>query len=130
MSWKVAGLLCAIAALHADYTYVGKPNLLPGALTTPARPGEVLLLWGTGFGPSSPATPAGQLVTQAAPLANRVTVLIGGVQSDVQWAGISGAGLWQVNVVVPDGLADGDATVVAGVGGVSAQGGVYLTVQR
>jgi uncharacterized protein (TIGR03437 family) len=119
-----------VAALHADYTYVGKPDLLPGALTTPARPGEVLLLWGTGFGPSSPATPAGQLVTQAAPLANRVTVLIGGVQSDVPWAGISGAGLWQFNVVVPDGLADGDATVVAGVGGVPAQAGAYLTVQR
>jgi uncharacterized protein (TIGR03437 family) len=59
-----------VAAQHVGYSYVGKPNLLTGVTTTPAQPGEVIVLWGTGLGPSNPATPAGQLVTQAAPLAN------------------------------------------------------------
>jgi uncharacterized protein (TIGR03437 family) len=59
-----------------------------------------------------------------------VTLLIGGAQADVQWAGISGAGLWQINVKVPDTLPDGDALVVAQVGGLQTQGGAYLTVQR
>jgi uncharacterized protein (TIGR03437 family) len=119
-----------LAAQHVGYSYVGKPNLLSGTPTTPAKPGEVIILWGTGLGPSNPATPAGRLVTQAAPLANPVTVFIGGAQADMQWAGISGAGLWQINVKIPDSLPDGDAVVVAEVDGVQTQGGAYLTVQR
>ena len=119
-----------VAAQHADYSFVGKPNLLSGATTTPAKPGEVVLLWGTGFGPSDPATPAGQLVTQAAALANRVTVLIGGEQADVQWAGITGAGMWQINVAVPGDLANGDATVVVEAGGLRTQGNALITIQR
>jgi uncharacterized protein (TIGR03437 family) len=118
-----------LAAQHADYSFVGKPGLISGVTTTPAQPGEVVILWGTGLGPSNPTTPAGELVTQAEPLANQVTVSIGGVQVNAQWAGISGAGLWQINVQVPSSLPDGDALVVAQVGGVQTQGGAYITVQ-
>ena len=119
-----------LAAQHADYSYVGEWNLLSGVSTTPAQPGEVIILWGTGFGPSNPATPAGQLVTQAAPLANQVRVSIGGVQAAAQWAGISGAGLWQINVQVPDSLPDGDAVVAAQVGGAQTQGNAFITIQQ
>jgi uncharacterized protein (TIGR03437 family) len=59
-----------VAALHADYSLIGAPNLLPGAVTTPAKPGEIILLYGVGFGPANPPQPSGQLVTTAAPLAN------------------------------------------------------------
>jgi uncharacterized protein (TIGR03437 family) len=119
-----------LAAQHADYSYVGKPGLISGVTTTPAQPGEVVILWGTGVGPSNPATPAGELVTQAEPLANQVTVSIGGVQVNAQWAGISGAGLWQINVQVPSSLPDGDALVVAAIGGVRSQDGAFITVGR
>ena len=119
-----------VAAQHPDYSYVGRPNLLPGVTTTPVKPGGIVILWGTGFGPTTPVTPSGQLVLQAAPLANRVSVLVGGVQADVQWAGISGAGLWQINLKVPDSLPDGDALVVAEVGGVRTQDNAFITVGR
>jgi len=119
-----------LAAQHADYSFVGKPGLISGVATTPAQPGEVVILWGTGLGPSSPATPAGELVTQAAPLANQVTVSIGGVQVDAQWAGISGAGLWQINVQVPNSLPDGDQAVMVQIAGVSSQGGAFVTTRR
>ena len=36
------------ASQHADYSFV--------AATRPARPGEIVILWGTGFGPTTPAT--------------------------------------------------------------------------
>ena len=39
------------AAVHPDGTYVGDPALLAGIGATPARPGEIVSLYGSGFGP-------------------------------------------------------------------------------
>ena len=47
-----------VAAQHADYTYVGKPGLIAGVTTQPAKPGEMILLYGTGFGPTNPPLPS------------------------------------------------------------------------
>jgi uncharacterized protein (TIGR03437 family) len=118
-----------VAALHADYTLVGSANLLPGVTTQPAQPGETILLYGTGFGPTSPALPTAQLVTTPAVLANSVQVTIGGVAAAVVYAGLVESGLYQLNVTVPT-LPNGDAKVVATIGGVSSQTGVSITVQQ
>ena len=118
-----------VAALHADYSLIGAPNLLPGAVTTPARPGEIILLYGVGFGPANPPQPSGQLVTAAAPLAYPVQITIGGVAVSVAYAGLTGSGLYQFNATVPN-LPNGDAAVVASISGVSTQTGVSLTVQQ
>jgi uncharacterized protein (TIGR03437 family) len=118
-----------VAALHADYSPIGAPNLLPGAVTTPAQPGETILLYGVGFGPANPPQPSGQLVTTATPLANGVQVTIGGQTASVAFAGQTGSGLYQFNVTVPN-LANGDAAVVASIGGVATQTGVAVTVQQ
>jgi uncharacterized protein (TIGR03437 family) len=56
-------------------------------------------------------------------------VTIGGVQAAVQYAGMTMAGVYQLNVVVPD-LADGDYPAVATVGGRSTKVGAYLPVRR
>jgi uncharacterized protein (TIGR03437 family) len=119
-----------LAAVHANGTLLGKPNLFQGLTTAPAAPGETVLLFGTGFGPTDPPVPSGQVFSGAAKLANPVTVRIGGVPADVQFAGLSGAGLYQLNVKIPDTLADGDASVVAEVGGVSTQDNAFITVKR
>jgi len=117
-----------IAAQHADGSPVGSYT---GA--TPAKPGEVIILWGTGFGPSSPATPAGQVVT-AAPAAPGnlagITVTIGGTPATVQYAGITISGLAQINVTVPSSLANADAAVVASVGGVQTQANATIAVHN
>jgi len=118
-----------VAALHADYTLVGSANLLTGVTTQPAQPGETILLYGTGFGPTSPALPTAQLVTTPAVLANSVQVTIGGVAAAVVYAGLVEPGLYQLNVTVPT-LPNGDAEVVATIGAVSTQTAVSVTVQR
>ena len=118
-----------VAAVHLDGTYVANPNLLSGVTAQPAKPGEIILLFGTGFGPTAPALPAGQVITQAASLANPVTVRIGNIVADVAFAGLTGSGLCQFNVTVPD-LSDGGASLVAEIGGVLSQDGVYITIQR
>jgi uncharacterized protein (TIGR03437 family) len=102
-----------IVAQHADNSYVTP--------TAPARPGEVIILWGTGFGPANPAVPAGQVFLGANRLANAVTVTIGGQPAPVDFAGVVGAGLVQINVHVPPSINNGDAGVVATVQGVSTQ---------
>jgi uncharacterized protein (TIGR03437 family) len=88
---------------------------------SPAQPNEVIVLWGTGFGPAKPTVPAGQVFTGQNPLANTVTATIGGQPATVQFAGVVGAGLVQINVQVPAGISAGNAAVVLSVGGVSTQ---------
>ena len=84
-----------VAAQHADSTLVGSANLLPGVVTSPAAPGEVIQIYGTGFGPTNPPLPTGQLVTTPSMLANSVQVSIGGVVANVEYAGLTESGLYQ-----------------------------------
>ncbi len=127
------------AAEHANGTYLGKPGLIPGKVTTPARPGETIVLFGTGFGPTNLALPTGLLVAEAAPLANPVTILIGGKQAKISFAGLSASGLDQFNVTVPADLPNGDQSLLAeiflvqsqaGMFILQSQAGIFITVQK
>ena len=93
-------------ATHADGSLVGTPDLAPGA--SPAKPGETIVLYGAGFGPTSPPTPAGILAVGVASLAAPPTAQIGGAPATVAFAGIISPGLYQINLVVPD-VPDGSA---------------------
>jgi uncharacterized protein (TIGR03437 family) len=108
--------------------YVGKPQLLPGVRARAARPGDVISVYGTGFGPTDPARPSGRVIEPAA-LTSRAAASLGGVVCDVLYAGLAAAGLNQVNLRVPD-LPTGDHLLVVTVGGKAAQAGVYLPVLR
>jgi uncharacterized protein (TIGR03437 family) len=116
-----------VAALHLDYSYVGAANLLPGVTTTPAKPTETIVLYGTGFGPSTPPLPSGQVVGTAASLANTVTVTIGGAAAPVTYSGQVGSGLYQFNVTIPS-LPNGDAAVLASIGNLTTPAGAVITV--
>ncbi len=112
------------AALRADGSLVAKPALQG----RPAAPGEVISLYGTGFGATSPATPSATVVSRPASLALPVTVTIGGVDAEVQYAGVTLAGLVQVNVKVPSNMTTGDQPVLASISGFQSAANVYLTV--
>ena len=107
----------------------GTGNAEPGFTTAAAAgPGDVIALFGTGFGGTSPSVTPGQVFTGAYATSNAVTVTIGGVLAEVLWAGLSAAGLDQVNVRIPSGLADGDHAVIAAVAGSSSQSNALLKV--
>src|ERR1035441_2233135 len=55
-----------VAAVRSDGQYLGPANLYPG-LTVPAHAGDVILLYGTGFGPTNPATNFSQTFSGAPP---------------------------------------------------------------
>jgi uncharacterized protein (TIGR03437 family) len=115
-----------IVATHANGTLIG-PTSTTGA--TPAAPGEIIVLYGTGFGVTNPAAPEGQLITTALPLAALPTITIGGTASQPIFAGLTYAGLFQINVTVPAGTASGDVPVVALVGSTASPGTAVIAVQ-
>jgi uncharacterized protein (TIGR03437 family) len=118
------------AAVHADGTFLGKSGLFQNLTTRPAKPGDVILLFGTGFGATNPPVQAGRVFNGSAPLVTAPTIRIGNVPAQVQFAGLSGAGLNQFNVVVPD-VPNGDQALVAELpGGSSTQANVFITIQR
>ncbi len=122
----VFGTSTSIATLVAGTsTIVASPSVVPGA--RPARPGELVSMFGTGFGDTSPSVPAGQLDSGIARLTNPITVSIGGVTlapSDILYAGLSPgsiSGLYQFNVRVPTSTNIGDVPVVITIGGFQTQ---------
>ena len=125
-----ATLLAAAPALFASNGNVAavRPDgtVIDGS-AVPAKAGETIELFGTGFGATSPAVTPGVVFQGSAPLVAAASVTIGGVNSVVSYAGLVGTGLYQINVTVP-ALTGGNYPVVASVGGVSSQSGVVLKV--
>ena len=79
----------------------------------PVKAGDVLVIYCAGLGPVAPPVPAGSPVPSDA-LRNTVspaTVTIGGKPAQVAFAGLTPgfAGLYQANVVVPEGVTPGNA---------------------
>ena len=119
-------------ATHADYTLAAKNGTFPGTTTVPAKPGEVITLWGTGFGPVVPPVPAGQVPGQyaGAMTTNLVTVSLNGTSIAVLGAALSTyPGDYQVAIQIPASIASGDYTLAATIGRVSTPT-MLFTVQQ
>jgi uncharacterized protein (TIGR03437 family) len=121
-------------ATYADFTLAVKNGTFAGVTTAAAKPGDVLILWGTGFGPTSPSAPVGKVVPANATYSTKdpVTVTVGGTSAKVYGAALAPgfAALYQVAIQVPTTLANGDYPVVATVGGVSSPSTTLLTVEQ
>jgi uncharacterized protein (TIGR03437 family) len=83
---------------------------------TPAAIGEAIVIYCAGLGPVDPPATAG-IAAPLSPLSsttNTVTVSIGGQNAQILFAGLTPgfAGLYQVNAVVPAGIATGDSVPV------------------
>jgi uncharacterized protein (TIGR03437 family) len=115
------------AAVHLDGALVGRPSVLQGS--RPATGGEIILVFGTGFGPSNPPQPSGMLIPSTL-LNSLVTFTLSGNQTLPQAAALISPGLYQFNVLVPTGLKSGtDYLLQIGfLGGAQSQQGVYLPI--
>ena len=97
-------------------------------VVTPAKPasaGDALVIYCAGLGAIDPVIPAGS-AAPGVPLSktvNTTMVSIGGQPAQVLFSGLAPgfAGLYQVNVIVPSGIAaDASAPVILTVGGISS----------
>ncbi len=131
---RAEGLSPVAAVDAATGAYIAAPGTIAGAAFNFAQPSQVVLVFGTGVGPTNPAFPAGVIPTAAGPAAGAVAVTLGGrtlAASDVIYVGVSGsmAGLHQMNIRIPADMPDGDHALVLTIGGASSPAGL-LAVRR
>ena len=108
------------AIVNANGTVVADDN--------PAQPGEIVAIFATGLGATTPAVSTG-LAGNGQPTAQTVTVTIGGVNAPVTFAGAAPgfAGLDQVNVTVAN-VPSGDQPVVISMAGAQSSANVTIAV--
>ncbi len=123
----------------SSFQYLAPQGLLGSSVQSrPAKPGDTISLYGTGFGPTT--TPLNPELAQsvAFPLAHTgadittalCTVTIGGQPAQVLFAGLVGPGVYQINAVVPQ-VANGDqAVAMTLLSGPSITQQVFIPVQQ
>jgi uncharacterized protein (TIGR03437 family) len=111
------------------YDIIGPTGNSLGYPTVAAEAGDSITLFAVGLGPTIPVVRAGKLFSGAAPTTNPVSLLIQNVSVTPSFAGLSEAGLYQINLTVPAGLGAGDVPLVATVGAAQTQPGVVISLQ-
>ncbi|MBL8236889.1 MAG: hypothetical protein JNM66_05690 [Bryobacterales bacterium] len=124
----------SIAAQTSDFRTIADPAVVPGGVA--ARRGDVVILYGTGFGLGEPVYQAGEIASGQVPLRDRVTITVGGTAlpaADILYAGLAPgniSGLQQFNIRIPQSAATGNLPISIMVGGVSTPAaGAVIPVQ-
>jgi uncharacterized protein (TIGR03437 family) len=113
------------------YDVIGPAGNSLGLPTAPVKSGDVVELFGVGFGPTDPPIPAGALVlpgkygTATTPM----TVFINGIAVTPSFVGLTEAGTFQINLTIPPAVGSGDLTIAAMVGGMQTPNGVLIAAQ-
>lgn len=122
----------SVAAQTTTFTPIGPPSVAPGARA--ARPGETIVVYGSGFGPTSPVFDAGSIPDRAAAITSPYTITIGGITlapSDILYAGVSPSsisGLYQFNLRIPVTVASGEQPISISIGGLTTQPTAILLI--
>jgi uncharacterized protein (TIGR03437 family) len=127
-SFTIAGIPYAVA-LFTDGAYVLPVGAIAGITSRPAKPGDVITLYGVGFGPVTPAIAAGQLVQQLNSLALPLQMSLGGVPAIPSYLGLAPGytGLYQFNLTVPN-LSPANAALTFSLGGTAGIQTLYLSI--
>jgi len=97
--------------------------------TVAAKAGDSVALFGVGFGPTNPAVLAGQTFSASAPTIGAVGLIVNTITIAPSFAGLTGAGLYQINFTVPPGSGTGDVLIQATAGGVKTQPNAVISLQ-
>src|SRR5262249_9739726 len=96
-------------ATHLNGSLIGPTTLYPGA-STPAAPTETIILYANGLGQTSLPIVSGSS-SQGGTLASPPALAIGSIPATVTFAGLVSPGLFQLNVIVPGSVPDGDISL-------------------
>jgi len=119
-----------VAARHLDSSLMGPASLFPG-LTTPAKAGETVSLYGSGFGKPTDNTVVSGSATQTGSLlldGQGLSCWISGRAAHTIGALVS-PGQYQFNITIPSGVTSGDNPVNCVYGENATFPGALLAVQ-
>jgi|GEM_PF-3068609 len=118
-TYSVGGATWIAGLIANTSTLIAPAGIFGANCCRAANTGDYIELFANGLGPTSPPAPAGVVLTAAYPIPDlsQVKVTIGGVDAPVLYAGLVGAGLYQLNVLVPTGIGSGDLPVVMTISG-------------
>jgi trimeric autotransporter adhesin len=115
-----------VAATHLNYNLIGPASLYPGS-STPAQPGEQVVIYAVGFGlPTTPLTLGSAI--QSGTLPTLPVCTVGPNAAAVSFAGVISPGLYQLNITIPTGTPNGDQSIVCIYDGVATPAGDLITV--
>jgi uncharacterized protein (TIGR03437 family) len=128
------GIFTADSTGKGHAAAINQDGITVNSATTPANRGDTISLYATGEGQTVPSGIDGKPASIPLPRPNlHVTVTIGGQNAPLQYAGGAPgevAGLMQVNVQIPNGIAPGTSVpVVLQVGNTISQSGVTIAVR-
>jgi uncharacterized protein (TIGR03437 family) len=120
-------------AVNGDGSLAAPSGFLGALSAHPATAGDTLTLYATGLGPVTGGLADGTLPPDASfTTVNLPSVTIGGMAAQVSWSGMSPQffGVYQLNVVVPQGVPTGPAVPIQmQVGGASTSDPVTIALQ-
>jgi uncharacterized protein (TIGR03437 family) len=121
-----------VGAVFSDgQTFAIPQNAIAGLPSRAAQSGDVLTIYGVGFGPVTPGFSAGTIVTQQNTLTAPLQVLFNTTAVTPTYYGLapSYTGLYQFNVVVPIVAANAALPISFTLGGVKGTQTLYIAVQ-
>jgi uncharacterized protein (TIGR03437 family) len=113
-------------------TFALPAGAVSGLPSHAAKPGDTIVLYGTGFGPVTPNEGAGQLVQQSNNLTIPCLFSIGGVPVTATYAGLApqAVGLYEFDLVVPNVPANVAVPVTFSLGGSNGTQTLYVAVDN
>jgi uncharacterized protein (TIGR03437 family) len=135
-TFNIAGVQYVVALFPDNVTYVLPTGAIPGVPSRAAQAGDTIILYGIGFGATTPNIPAGQIAQAANSLVLPVKAVFSAcefcapLQATVNYAGVAPGlvGLDQFNIVVP-ALTSGAASWTLSLGGSAGIASLAIAAQ-
>jgi uncharacterized protein (TIGR03437 family) len=121
-----------VVAQHSDGTYVLPVGAIAGVSSSPAKPGETIVIYGVGFGSVTPNIPAGEIATETNRLSASLQILFEKTPAKLPYYGLAPnfVGLYQFDVTVP-AVPDSDLVPFTfNLGGVAGTQTLFTTVHQ
>ena len=133
-NYQANGTPYMVATFASDGAYV--LNTSTGAAfglnSRPAKPGDLIVAYGVGFGDVTPAILPGVIVGQSNTLADPVAFSFGTTAASSSYSGLAAnfVGLYEFYITVPPNLANGDYPINVTQNGAALPQKMYLTVHN
>jgi uncharacterized protein (TIGR03437 family) len=125
-SFKIGGVQYAVAILP-DGSYALPVGAIPGVNSRPAKAGDIVTLYGIGFGGVTPSMNAGVVVSQSNHLTSPFSMSVAGANATLGYYGLAPGftGLYQFNLTIPQ-VAPGNSALTFNLGGSTGSQTLYI----